>query len=93
MHHPRTKGMSSKDGLIVLICTNADGSLKAAMAIMGFQRTLNVFPLRRPSRTMFYRKKRGAINAPHENELSVFLPLVRASVPPSKRVVLLMGKF
>ena len=40
MHHPRTKGMSSKDGLIVLICTNADGSLKVAVAIMGFQRTL-----------------------------------------------------
>ena len=66
---------------------------KLQWKLWGIQRTFNVFPLRSPPRTVWYSKKRGAINAPHENDLSVFLPLVRASVPSSKRVVLLVGKF
>ena len=66
---------------------------KLQWQLWGIQRTLNAFPLRSPPRTLWYSKKRGAINAPQENDLSVFLPLLRASVPSSKRVVLLMGKF
>ena len=65
---------------------------KLQWQLWGIQRTLSAFPLRSPPRIVWYSKKSGAINAPQENDLSVFLPLVRASVPSSKRFVLLMGK-
>ena len=49
VHHPCTKGMSSKDRLIVLTCTNADGSLKASVAIVGNSKNPQCSPIKKPA--------------------------------------------
>ena len=49
VHHPRTKGMSNKYRLIVLVCTNVDGSLKATVTIVRNSKNPQCCPIKKPA--------------------------------------------
>ena len=57
-----TKEIKSKDYLIVLVCSNVEGSLEISLAIIGNSKNLPCFCMENPPHTIDSKTERGVIN-------------------------------
>ena len=61
-----TKGMRSKVRLTIMICSYADGSLKAPLEIIGKSKNPRCFLMEKLPCTACFRIKGGVVNTSHE---------------------------
>ena len=84
-----TKNMKAKDRITAYVCTNASGTLKLPMAVIGYAQKPRCFKLKPPCLPYFSQKNAWSDTKTFKQwYYSVFLPFVRRQT--SDKVVLLM---